>query len=184
MQSLLNELRANTRLRLGIWLILIILLSYTLLLLDDHKQELIQQYANAQAQLNKLETIAEQKQWQQRQAEADNLRLELDAKLWQASSQGLARADFQAWLSITLRHTELSKARLKVENIEVLSGTPKLWKVSARIDGAFKADPLMQLLRDISKNPKIIVVDHLDIPANGSKRFSLQISAYFQANAT
>lgn len=182
MQSLLNELRSNTRLRLGIWLIILILLIYGLLLLDDYKHKLIEQYADSEQQLLKLQSVAQQKHWEKRLQETSTLRIELENKLWRASSQGLARADFQAWLSIAIRHASLEKTRLKVEDIEVLTGTPTLWKVSAQIDGFFVAEPIAALLREIAKNPQLIVVEHLDIPPQGSRRFSLQVSAYFQAN--
>ena len=184
MQNFLNELRSNTRLRLGLWLILFILLAYGLLRLNDYQKELMIQYSSAQQQLNKLESIAGQKYWKQRKIDAETLKIELEKRLWKASSQGLARADFQSRLSISLRHAKLDKSRIKVEDIEVLTGTPTLWKVSARIDGVFKADLIAQLLRDMANNPEIIVVERLDIPPKGSKRFNLQVSAYFQANAS
>ncbi len=183
MQDLLNELRANTRLRLGIWLIVFILLLYGVLRLNDYQKNLSKQYETARQQLYKLETVASETHWQKRQTEAEKLKIDLETQLWQASSQGLARADFQSWLSIAVRRVKLVKTRMKVEDIEVLDGKPTLWKVSARIDGTFQAEPLTALLRDIANNKEVIVVDHLDIPARGSKRFSLQVSAYFQAHS-
>jgi len=179
--SLLTELRKNTRLRAGLWLIIALLTSYIILRLNDYQIQLQQEYQNAFTRLNQLQTIANQTQWLERAAQAQTLRAQLEVKYWQANTQGLAQATFQKWLN-----TEMNRAQIKKEaHLRIISTIemPKyinVWKITARLDAPFTPQSLKMLLLAIAQHPLFVVTERLEIRHSRTPRFTLIINAYFQ----
>ncbi|MDM8547259.1 hypothetical protein QUF61_12250 [Candidatus Venteria ishoeyi] len=183
MTELLEELRNNTRLRLGIWLILAILLLYGLLKLGKVQQTLQTEYQQAAQQHIQLQDIHEQTFWLERAKQARALRVEVEDKLWQSASKGLAQADLQAWLNRWIKISKLSKPKLNVESAFVLPEQSNIWQVSAQLNAEFDAKALQLLLNKIAENPQWLVVERLDIQNNQRKpRFKLSVKAFFQAS--
>lgn len=105
---LVTELRKNTRLRVGLWFIIVLSLSYIVLLLNDYQETLQQEHQNTLKRLNQLQNIAHQNQWLERASQTQALRTQLEVKFWQANTSGLAQATFQKWLD-----TEVHRANMK-----------------------------------------------------------------------
>ncbi|MDM8560489.1 hypothetical protein [Candidatus Parabeggiatoa sp. HSG14] len=181
--QLISELRKNTRLRIGIWLIMAILIGYAATFLNNHKVQLENNYKNALTRLSQLQNIADQTQWAKRSIQVQELHTQLKARLWEANTKGLAQAIFQSWFQEEIYFAQISKPAL---NVEAALEVPKssLWQVSARLNGAFIPKRLHQLLLEIAKSPRIIVIERLEIRKSPTPRFTLIIKAYFQESTT
>jgi len=130
--SLSTELRKNTRLRAGLWLIVAISISYLVLLLNDYQVKLQQEHQSASTRLNQLQTITSQTQWLERAAQAQALRSQLQVKFWQANTQGLAQATFQKWLDTEMKRAKLiKKAYLRIKSVLEMPNDTNAWKVTA-----------------------------------------------------
>jgi len=181
-QSMLKELQSNTRLRVGLWLIAGIIAIYGILLLDDQRLKLQGEYKTTVARLHQLENIAQQADWTKRADEIKKLRQDLESKLWQANTQGLAEANLQAWFDKQLKELEINVQRLKVESVVESQPTMKLWKVTAHIGAKFVPKQFDGLLLAMAKNPQWLIIERLDVfGANRNPRFVIIASAYFQA---
>lgn len=177
-----KELKANLRLRIGLWLILALLIGYFAILLNDYQIQLEQDYRKALERLQHLQTVAQQTQWAERTVQAKEIRSQLEASLWQASTKGLAQATFQQWLNTQLERNKVENAYTQVKPALEVSQQENLWVVSAQIDAKFSPRPLEQFLLTIARYPLLIVTEQLEIRRLGKlSNFKLMISAYFQA---
>jgi len=181
LDQLLKELRKNTRLRLGIWLIIAILMGYAFTLVDDYHAKLVQNYNGALSQLRQLQTIALQTQWDDRALQANQLRTHLEAQLWQAETKGLAQAVFQTWLQQKIQQAHIQSPGVRIDAMVEVPHFPDLWQVSAMVIADFVPENLQSLLLEIAKNPRLVVTERLDIHKAGKLKFTLIIRAYFKA---
>ncbi|MEN9460212.1 MAG: hypothetical protein RIS84_232 [Pseudomonadota bacterium] len=179
--KLLEELRNNTRLRLGIWLILAIVLGYSLLVMDDYRKQLATEHQTLAERLDKLETLVKQTVWTERATAAHALQVQVESKLWVANSKGLAQANVQAWLDSQLKVLKVAEPRLKVEAAVENSQHRNLWQVSGQIDGIFTPASMEQFLLNIATHPQWILVERLEIRQGQPSRFTMVVTAYFQA---
>jgi hypothetical protein len=182
LSQLLIEMRKNTRLRFGLWFIIAILITYVILVLNDYQVELKRDYQNALTRLNQLQALAQQTQWPERALQVQDLRTQLEARLWQANTKGLAQAIFQSWLQEEMFFAQVKQPRLKVENAVEVPKNPNLWRVSAELKGIFVQKRFYSLLLEIAKSPRTIVTERLDIRQSSPPRFTLVLVAYFKKN--
>ena len=178
------QLRENVRLRWGLWAILVVLGLYFVLVLSDYRKEVSEKYLQRLSYLSKLERATREVQWPERVVAARALLTQLEGRLWQANTRGLAQATFQTWMTGQLRARGLSEHRLRVEPALDVSGHPGLWQVTARVEDVFDKMQLEALLADFANNAQLTVVDGLEIKAERSPRFTLVVKAYFQAQQT
>lgn len=180
--QLLTELRQNTRLRLGLWAIIVILLSYTSLWLKDYNAKIQQEHREAITQLNRLQAVANQTQWTQRSSKAQRLLNQLEAQLWQAETRGLAQAVFQKWMNTQI-------TQIKIEGRTILTVKPavdvklikNLWQVTADLSANVEPHKVIALIAAIAKHPQLTVIERLNITKiKQNTRFSLLVTAYFQ----
>jgi hypothetical protein len=179
MSELIKELRENTRLRLGLWLVSAILLSYPLLLLRDYEHSLALAHGSALEQLARLRDISAQDAWAAQAERARALRVQAEDKLWRADSRGLAQATLQSWLQAQLKTAGIDKPRLNVET--TVDAGPGLWKVSAKCDAPFEPAQLELFLKILADHPQWLVVERLEARKAYTSQFSLVLSAYFHA---
>jgi hypothetical protein len=176
---IISELQKNTRLRLGVWLIMALLMGYVVLVLNDYQMRLKRDYQEALSQLHQLQTMTTQSQWSQRASQTHELLGQWQARFWQADTKGLAQAMFQSWLQEELYFAQLADSRLQVETtVEVPNQS--LWQVSAKLDAVFVPKRLYNFLLVLSTHPQLVVVERLEIQYSQVKpKFSLVMNAYF-----
>jgi hypothetical protein len=182
LSQFVTELRKNTRLRFGLWFIIAIIMTYSILVLNDYHVQLKQDYHTALTRLNKLQGLAKQTLWPERAVQVQDLRTQLEARLWQANTKGLAQAIFQSWLQEEVFFAQIKQSRLQVETAIEVPKNPNLWYVSAEVKGIFVQKRFYSLLLEIAKSPRTIVTERLDIRQSSPPRFTLILKAYFKRN--
>ncbi|MFK5969345.1 MAG: hypothetical protein QM487_04390 [Candidatus Marithrix sp.] len=176
---LITELRNNTRLRLGVWFIIGLLFSYSIMLLNDYQIKKLQSYKNVVERLSQLKTIANQSQWTDRAIEIQQVREQLQAKLWQANTKGLAQATFQQWLRTVSKQMDIK--RLQVDPALNVAKYTDTWQVTAKLRGQFNKQDLTELLLKIATHPSIVVTEMLDVyESRGQLKFVIILKAYFR----
>jgi len=177
--SLIIEIKTNTRLRLGIWLIFIILGSYTIELLSKHEYQVKDDFNHARLKLAKIKTILSQKNWDTLSVQAKDTQIAIEDKLWLADNKGLALANFQAWVDLKLRAAKLPNTRITVESSPVQEH--QLLRVAAKISGTFVTKPMIDFLLSLALHPQWVIVETLNIrKKNTQSGFSLVLISYFQ----
>ncbi len=202
--NFLSQLRGNPRLRWGIALIVGIFWLYGILLLRDSLQEQTQQHRAAAQSLSRLRAQLAQPQWTTRVTPAKVMAVQLEGKLWQAATPGLAQAAFQDWLNASMVKAEIGKSQISVTVLEEAvpnaptqnldastSPTPKptsstpadLWKLKAKISLGFSAPSLMAFLNLIENHDKQIIVAALNVRKEPAPQVEMELYGYFQKPA-
>ncbi len=176
---LISELRNNTRLRLGVWFIIGLLFSYSIMLLNDYQIKKQQSYNAVVERLSQLKTIANQSQWTDRAIEIQQVREQSQSKLWQANTKGLAQATFQQWLRIVSKQMDIK--RLQVDPALDIPKYTDMWQVTAKLRGQFDKQSLIELLLKIATHPSIVVTEMLDVyESKDQLKFVIILKSYFR----
>ncbi len=176
----ISELRANPRLRLGLWLILLILIGYVLTWLNDYGARLQGELDQALDRHQRLLGLQGGEAWLERAEAARSLRVSVEQQLWRAESRGLGQAEFQTWLTRVMERANLT------EGLRLTMGQPQdgavkaTWYTTAQLEGPFEAESLEKLLFSLVQHSSWVRVEHLRVRYTRSPRFSLHLRVYFQ----
>ena len=172
------ELAANTRLRLGMWLILGILLLYMVLVQSDRVIAAYSDYAGELERLTKAEAMLTQGDWSELLESERATGAMLDAEFWEAETQGLAQAGLQAAMGEVIEGLNLRNVRIRSGVSQPVEGLPGVWQIQAQLEGQYRPGVELQVLYAIATYSRKLVVDRLDLSRRNS-RISLICSAYF-----
>lgn len=197
MNKLFLELENNRRLRLGAWLIVGIIGFYGVLLLRDEARASMEQHDSTLKRYSRLKALIDQKQWLDRVESAKLMKVQMEGRLWQAGTPGLAQATFQDWLNQTLTLSGVSRSALTVTmpdeqtgesasadaKVGVTDSKPTgLWKIKARVELDFSPQSFYKLMAQLGSNEKMTVVESLTIHKEPSPRAEMVLIAYFQSS--
>ena len=112
--DLLESLRDTPRLRWGLALIVGIAWLYSTLLLRDTLAEQGQQYRATSQRISRLRAQLQQPEWAERAGPAKTLAVQLESRLWQAATAGLAQGAFQDWLNAGMAKAALLRPQISV----------------------------------------------------------------------
>jgi hypothetical protein len=201
--NFLNQLRDNPRLRWGVLMIIGIFWLYGVLVLRDDLQEQTLQQRTVVQSIARLRVQLTQTQWMARLTPAKVLSVQLEGKLWQAPTSGLAQAAFQDWLNATLLKAAIANPQISVTVVDdALSGpntnsaasasgpnpdpgavanTPTdLWKIKAKVNFELGTAVASDVMARIESHEKQIVVGALNIRKEPSPRLEMELFAFFQ----
>lgn len=196
LDNILNQLRDNPRLRWGMALIFGIFWLYAILLLRDSLQETnLQHRAAAQAILHLRAQLA-QPEWAERVMPAKIMVAQLEGRLWQAPTTGLAQATFQDRLNAAMVKTGVTRPLITVTVIdEIVANAPNqnqdsgtttpadLWKIKAKLGFDYSAATLLDFLNQIENHEKQIIVGALRIQQTPMSHVEMELYGYFQKQA-
>jgi hypothetical protein len=196
--NVLSELRNNPRLRWGIALIVGTCWLYGILLLSETLQAQTLRHRTLAQSVSRLQAQLAQTEWLQRVAPAKNLAVQLEGRLWQASTLGLAQAAFQEWLSVNANQAGATRSQITVtpvldatltqtdqatdtKTMSTTGSTPAgLWKITAKLSFESPAPILLNLLNQIEGNDKKVIVTSLNVRKEPTPRVEMELSSYFQ----
>ena len=173
-----TEFAGNLRLRFGVWLILAIVLLYTILLQNERLQGAHAAYATEAARQQRTTAMLARDDWPQLlQAERENYR-QFENLMWQAESEGLAQAQLQRELMKMSQDAGLDEVRVHSGTIESVPDVPGVWRVQANVLGDYRAGAELRMLHAVATHPRKLLVDRLEI-TQSNRRLTLLLSAYF-----
>lgn len=194
--SFLNELRNNPRLRWGVALIIGIIWLYGILLLREALQEQEQQHRATAQTISRLRAQLAQPEWIARVAPARELAMQLEGRLWQAPTPGLAQAAFQDWLNaavikagathsqITVIVLDEAGANVSNQNQNPDATTPSdLWKIKAKLSFDFTSATLLDFMGRIENHERQVIVGALNVRKEPAPRVEMELIGYFQKQA-
>ena len=205
--NFLSQLRANPRLRWGIALIVGIFWLYGVLVLREQVQEQTQQYRSASLALARLQAQRAQTDWPARLAPAKVMAVQLESKLWQAPTAGLAQAAFQDWINLNIVKAGVANPQVSVTLVEdavtnsasgstsnnaassnpdnAIAPTPSdLWTIKAKINIDLGLMSVNELINKIESDDKQIVISTFNTRKEPLPRAELELLAYFQKPGT
>lgn len=191
----LAEIKANPRLRLGLWLIIGIAWIYCLLLLRDEVQRAGNEHQAFAKKVARTLAQASQNEWLERAESAQAMQLQHESRLWREGTIGLAQAGFQDWLNLVVQQSGLTRPVLTVAAQEESASektaagakgndnASSLWKITAKLSFDFTPKNLYELMARLAGHDRQIVVETLVIRSVPAPRAEMMLVAYFQKPA-
>jgi hypothetical protein len=113
------------------------------------------------------------------------LKTQLDQRLWEAETAGLAEASFEAWIRAHIGKSGGEAQQIQITRSAVIGrdgqATPALagvQRMTAKVLTGFDPATAMQLLADILEANKIMVVDRMIVRAGANSRLEMDISTF------
>lgn len=192
LNEILIQVRSNPKLRWGLWVIFGILWLYTILILRDVLQDKQDKYHGIIQSVSRLNAQLAQPEWISRAVSAKTMAVQMESRLWQAPTSGLAQAEFQDWLKTTLAQVGINQPVLAVIVLDgttsagaaaaspVISVPTDLWKVHATLSFEFNPENFIPLMNKIEFGEKLVSIETLSIRKEPAPRVDMQLTAYFQ----
>ncbi len=181
-RELRRQLEATPRLRWMVYAVFFIFGSYLILLLDDSRVALWEDYRQVAARAAKLESLREidPAEFAAFLESEQAMNAAVRKRFWMASSRGLAGAEFQSWLRFLASESKLGKLRINLGEVRpVESVDAPLWRVEAELTGEITPSDVRTLLGMLAESERAVSVENLSFsPARGD-RLSLQLAADF-----
>jgi hypothetical protein len=177
-----RETQKNPRIHLGFLGILAILLLGLVFQIEDgdgHVQ--VQIDADAQ-QLATMRRLAGQAEWQARRETVQRLRVQLESRLWEAESDGLAQANFQDLIGKFARDANIQHVDTHVEIVNASPGSQNYRQMSATVTGSFSAPAFQKFLASLDTDGHILAVDRLKVETTPVPRFEMLLSTFLRPN--
>ena len=204
LNSLLSDLRTNPRLRLWLALIFGALWLYGVLHLRDSLKNTKQQQRATALNITRLRAQLNQTEWLERLAPAQTTAVQMESRLWQAPTAGLAQAALQDWINTALTQAKAGKPQVTVtvvdEMVSASSGAPPaiatpsapvgadgapstppdLWKIKAKIGFTYTAPSFLDFLSNVANHDKQVIVVSLNVHKEPLPQAEAELVAYFQ----
>jgi hypothetical protein len=171
---------ANRRSRVLLVGLAFTLIASGLTILDSRNSEIVRDLTEKQRQLARIEQLGQADLWHQRRSETDLSRVQAEARLWEAETDGLAQANFQAWIL-----EQASQAGIRIGDIRtsinaVANNPLKSRQLTAQLGGRFEADGFFKLLQAIAGHDRLVVVERLEIHVAPVPRFEMVLEAFLR----
>ena len=172
------ELRSNRRAALGLVVLGFLVLCYGVMRLDDGVALRHQQIVEETHRLERLGASGQDKEWPARAASTSALRKSLEERLWSGDSEGIVQADLQDWVINQARGAGLQRVQVSLE-----MNKPKDWPGNVRqIIATMRAldteSALTEFLNRITREPRLLVVDHLKVQQQPVHSMEMKLIAY------
>lgn len=179
-QQAAEQVKTNTRLRISLWIILFLIVSYPCLLLSDYNQSIRDDIARELERESKTLRTADEKQWFQRAEDLVTLSEKINASFWQAPSTGIAKATLFQTLSEWAQDNQLENVQVRLEEPLAIEEQAGLYRIAGQIDTAFDPTNSMTFLRVIETHDLKIVIEQMEISQRARPIHRLVIAAYFK----
>ena len=165
--------------------VLLVALAFTLAaggltVLDGIDTKLRRTLADEQAQLGAIEHLSDSDTWRQRRAETELLRVQAEGRLWEAESDGLAQANFQAWILEQANHAGMGQLDIRTSINSNTNNPLKLRQLTAQVTGRFEANGLFALLRSITSYDRLLVVNRLEVQTVPFPHFEMLLGTFLR----
>ncbi|WP_439817105.1 GspMb/PilO family protein [Zavarzinia sp. CC-PAN008] len=172
------ELAGNPRAAMGLAAIGLVLLVWLATLLDAARLDADERLAEVQARAAMLERVVADPAWRERAAASDVARAAAEARLWQGTTEGLARAEFQDRLSAAAREAGIMNLQVRVDPVggdDLPGGVSKL---VAALSADFDWPSAQRLLAALASADRIQAVETLVIQTEPLPRIDLTVATY------
>ena len=171
---------ANPRSRLLILGLIFTVAASGLTVLDSLDSGITGKIAERQGQLARIEHVGDGAQWHSRRIETDLARAQVEGKLWDGQTDGLAQADFQTWIVDQATRSGIGQIDVHTSVSQATNNVLKLRQVTAQVGGRFDGVALLQLMQAIAGHNRLVLINRLDIHTVPAPRFEMWLGTYLR----
>ena len=176
----LHDNLASARLRLLLGVLVFIAVGAGLTLVDEADSRIVERLKQQQVRLARLEQSGQGDLWHRRRAETDLARVQAEARLWEAETDGIAQANLQSWIIEQANRAGLGRVEIQI-GLQAGTNNPlKLRQFSAQIRGRFEPVALFKFLEAIASHDRLLAVNRLEVQTAPIVHFELVLDAYLR----
>lgn len=181
MASLRKELDTNPRLRLGVWLIAVLVFTWLSLVWSDWNLALYENNRARLVQLESLSDIESEEAWESRRRDVAQLSRELRQQLWQAGTTGLAQAKLQTGIDRLVVREDWTSVSIRSGTPQAVDGLDGVYEMRVRLGCRLTPPQLMTTLAAIENHEKLLVIERLKLAKQDQLwNVELILSAYVE----
>lgn len=174
-----DQVKANARLQVGLGVTAGIMILWIVLVLADWREARISVLKDSIVHLEQTRSLARQTDWPERAAQAQEIVETLKAEIPQASSPGMAQAEFQGWLR-ELAEKQSLPVRMEVQAPVHLAQPENIVRVSATLNGSLPPGQVLALVERIESRQSLATVPVMTLRSDTSTRsFSMTVNGYY-----
>ena len=181
-----SELRESLRLRLGIFLVLVIVMVWISLVLDDIREGRQRAIDLALSELMDVRSVADESFWQGQLDQQVTTAQKAGVKVWQDRSPSRLAANLQSKLYAMAGETRILAPEIRTSSHERVFRDQELYRLKASIRGYYRGSDAIAFLDKIESHSPAIAVDSMSMKTTPSKevnnRFDLIVVVYFQTD--
>jgi Type II secretion system (T2SS), protein M subtype b len=151
-----------------------------LTMLDSIDTRMGRTIADRQDRLAVIEHLGDGETWRQRRGETDLLRVQAEGRLWEAETDGLAQANFQAWLLEQANRAGIAQTEVHTSINSNTNNPLKLRQLTAQVTGRFEAAGLLTLLQSIASHERLLVINRLEIQTVPFPRVEILLGTFLR----
>lgn len=162
--QIFTELKTSPRLRLGLALILAVLWLNGILSLRDELAAEAKRQIQSLSQIARVRQYATQTEWPERAKQARITQMELEERLWRSSTQGLAQAAVQDWLTQGLSQSGVGRPEVSLvqgADAAKADGEGGPWKIKAKLMFDFSPQSFSAWMSKLASHDRQIVMEQL-----------------------
>jgi hypothetical protein len=150
--------------------------------LNDQTRDL----RRVQSDLSNLSRQLSEGSWEDRRRQSDALRLALSERFWQAETAGLAEATLERWLRDRSEKYGVKPDTIRIQRSAVGSGTDDkvslkgVQRMTAKVTMPFQPQAVVQILDEVARNDKIMIVDRLFIRSGRNPLVEIDFSTFIR----
>ena len=172
-----DQLRANPRLQLGLWVVAGIFLVNLALGLAEQSTRLEAEYGRLSGQLSRLQGLSGQRDWDDRVREVKAAQEAWRETLWTAGTRGLAQAIADEAIREALGGEQRSGIQIDIGSPVPVPGLDGIWQLQVSVEGILKPAELLEFVKNIESNPKATSITQFKLDDNGRQGFIFSMLA-------
>lgn len=178
--QVIEQVKENTRLRISLWIVVLIVVSYPLLMLADYNDSLLVELDSKLEKEAKIIRTASEKQWFERATYLENFGKELFEGFGVAESLGTAKAATYQQLSGWAESNGLIEHQIKLEEPVLVDEDNGIYRLSGEINARFEMQSSLVFLHQLESSKTKYVVERIEISQQTRPVFKLVIATYFK----
>lgn len=175
-----NLWRQQPRLRLGSWLLAGLLVLNLLWSVGDARRQLEPELRQLVAQQSRVNAILAEEDWELQAGRLEALRREVEQRLWQADSRGLALATFEGYLEAEASRTNLNRWRIEMQTPLEVDDIDGLLILRARLEADHDPAALIDFLEALATAATPVSVHALSTRSLRPPRSRIELRAVFR----
>jgi hypothetical protein len=161
-----------------LWVILNVYLIVGVRSAHRHHREL-------QAEVAKLNKLVGDTSWHSRLQQSETLKFQVNERLWNAPTAGLAEAGFERWLREHITKEGLDPPQIQITRTPAAIQTanssralPGLQRMTAKVTTSFDPHAIAALAAEMAQNDKVMLLDQLIIRTQRNARMEMNVSTF------
>ncbi len=139
-----------------------------------------------QSEFNNLSKQLSEGSWEERRRQSETMRIALSERFWRAETAGLAEATLERWLRDRADKYGVKPDAIRIQRSAVGSGNDDkaamkgVQRMTAKVTMPFQPQAVIQILDEVSRNDKILIIDRLFIRSGRNPLVEIDFSTFIR----